>query len=111
MLGAVIVLVTLAGVAGIGWACMGFWPDGWRLAVVAGAALAMSSTAIGLATLDERNILPTTGGQNILSVSLFQDIAAIPLLALIPLMAEGSPSTVRMQDMVRSDRAKSMGWP
>jgi glutathione-regulated potassium-efflux system ancillary protein KefC len=54
---------------------------------VAGAALAMSSTAIGLATLDERNILQTTSGQNILSVSLFQDIAAIPLLALIPLMA------------------------
>jgi glutathione-regulated potassium-efflux system ancillary protein KefC len=80
-------LGSLVLIAGIGWACMGFWPDGWRLAIVAGAALAMSSTAIGLATLDERNILQTTSGQNILSVSLFQDIAAIPLLALIPLMA------------------------
>ncbi|MBW8760247.1 MAG: glutathione-regulated potassium-efflux system protein KefC [Burkholderiales bacterium] len=85
--GSVQLLGSLALIAGIGWACMGFWPDGWRLALVAGAALAMSSTAIGLATLNERNILPTTGGQNILSVSLFQDIAAIPLLALIPLMA------------------------
>jgi len=47
----------------------------------------MSSTAIGLATLNERNILQTTSGQTVLSVSLFQDIAAIPLLALIPLLA------------------------
>ena len=85
--GSVQLLGSLALIAGIGWACMGFWPDGWRLALVAGAALAMSSTAIGLATLNERNILLTTGGQSILSVSLFQDIAAIPLLALIPLMA------------------------
>jgi glutathione-regulated potassium-efflux system ancillary protein KefC len=85
--GSVQLLGSLALIAAIGWACMGFWPDGWRLALVAGAALAMSSTAIGLAMLNERNILLTTAGQNILSVSLFQDIAAIPLLALIPLMA------------------------
>ena len=85
--GSVQLLGSLALIALIGWAGMGFWPDGWRLALVAGAALAMSSTAIGLATLNERNILQTTSGQNILSVSLFQDIAAIPLLALIPLMA------------------------
>ena len=85
--GSVQLLGSLVLIAAIGWACMGFWPDGWQLAVVAGAALAMSSTAIGLATLNERNILQTTGGQAILSVSLFQDIAAIPLLALIPLMA------------------------
>ena len=85
--GSVQLLGSLALIAAIAWACMGFWPDGWRLAVIAGAALAMSSTAIGLATLDERNILQTTVDQSVLSVSLFQDIAAIPLLALIPLMA------------------------
>jgi glutathione-regulated potassium-efflux system ancillary protein KefC len=59
----------------------------WRLAVVAGLALAMSSTAIGLAVLNERNLLPTPGGQSVLSVALFQDIAAIPILALLPLLA------------------------
>jgi glutathione-regulated potassium-efflux system ancillary protein KefC len=80
-------LGSLALIALIGWACLGFAADAWPLAVVAGAALAMSSTAIGLATLNERNILQTTVGQSVLSVSLFQDIAAIPLLALIPLMA------------------------
>jgi glutathione-regulated potassium-efflux system ancillary protein KefC len=80
-------LGSLALIALTGWACMGFSADAWPLALVAGAALAMSSTAIGLATLDERNILQTTVGQSVLSVSLYQDIAAIPLLALIPLMA------------------------
>src|ERR1700712_1196422 len=80
-------LGSLALIALIGWACLGFALDAWPLVVVAGAALAMSSTAIGLATLNERNILQTTVGQSVLSVSLFQAIAAIPLLALIPLMA------------------------
>ena len=78
---------SMALIAAIGWACLGFAADALPLAVIAGAALAMSSTAIGLATLAERNIVQTTVGQSVLSVSLFQDIAAIPLLALIPLLA------------------------
>ena len=85
--GSVQLIGSLVLIAAIGWGCLGFTYDAWPLAVVAGAALAMSSTAIGLATLDERNILQTTVGQSVLSVSLLQDIAAIPLLALIPLMA------------------------
>ncbi len=59
----------------------------WQLALVAGLGLAMSSTAIGLGVLNERNLMPTTAGQNVLSVSLFQDISAIPILALLPLLA------------------------
>jgi glutathione-regulated potassium-efflux system ancillary protein KefC len=59
----------------------------WRLAVVAALGLAMSSTAIGLGVLAERNILATTAGESILSVSLLQDIAAIPILALVPFLA------------------------
>jgi glutathione-regulated potassium-efflux system ancillary protein KefC len=62
----------------------------WRLALVAGLALSMSSTAIGLAVLGERNMLPTTAGQSVLSVSLFQDVAAIPILAVLPLLAVGA---------------------
>jgi glutathione-regulated potassium-efflux system ancillary protein KefC len=58
-----------------------------RLALVAGLGLGMSSTAIGLAVMNERNLMPTTAGQSVLSVSLLQDIAAIPILALIPLLA------------------------
>lgn len=58
----------------------------WRLAVVAGLGLSMSSTAIGLGVLGERNLLGTTAGQSVLSVSLLQDVAAIPILALLPLL-------------------------
>jgi glutathione-regulated potassium-efflux system ancillary protein KefC len=49
----------------------------------------MSSTAIGLAVLNERNLTSTTAGQGVLSVALLQDIAAIPILALVPLLALG----------------------
>src|SRR3982751_380142 len=59
----------------------------WRLAVVAALGLAMSSTAIGLGILAERNVLATTSGESILSVALLQDIAAIPILALVPFLA------------------------
>ena len=59
----------------------------WQLSLVAGLALAMSSTAIGLSVLAERNLMPTTAGQSVLSVALLQDMAAIPILALVPLLA------------------------
>ncbi|HET7526037.1 MAG TPA: cation:proton antiporter, partial [Burkholderiaceae bacterium] len=62
----------------------------WRLAVVAALGLAMSSTAIGLAVLNERNLAGTTAGQGVLSVALLQDIAAIPVLALVPLLGRGT---------------------
>ena len=59
----------------------------WQLALVAGLGLAMSSTAIGLSALAERNLMGTRSGQSVLSVALLQDIAAIPILALVPLLA------------------------
>jgi glutathione-regulated potassium-efflux system ancillary protein KefC len=61
----------------------------WRLATVASLGLAMSSTAIGLGVLNERNLMSTTAGQSVLSVALLQDIAAIPILAIVPLLAAG----------------------
>jgi glutathione-regulated potassium-efflux system ancillary protein KefC len=59
----------------------------WRIALVASLGLAMSSTAIGLGVLAERNLMATTSGQSVLSVMLLQDVAAIPILALVPLLA------------------------
>ena len=59
----------------------------WRVALVAALGLAMSSTAIGLGVLNERSLLNTTSGQGVLSVALLQDVAAIPILALLPLLA------------------------
>jgi len=59
----------------------------WRSALVAGMGLALSSTAIALQVLTERNLLPTAGGNAGFSVLLFQDIAVIPMLAVLPLLA------------------------
>lgn len=59
----------------------------WKVALVVGAALALSSTAIAVATMTERNFLPTPTGQSGFAILLFQDIAAIPLLAIVPLLA------------------------
>lgn len=59
----------------------------WRIALVAALGLAMSSTAIGLGVLGERGLMNTPSGQSVLSVALLQDVAAIPILALLPLLA------------------------
>jgi glutathione-regulated potassium-efflux system ancillary protein KefC len=61
----------------------------WRIALVAALGLAMSSTAIGLGVLAERNLMATSSGQGVLSVMLLQDVAAIPILAFVPLLAGG----------------------
>jgi glutathione-regulated potassium-efflux system ancillary protein KefC len=59
----------------------------WPLAVAASLGLAMSSTAIGLAVLDERKAMPTNAGQGVLAIALFQDVSAIPILAAMPFLA------------------------
>jgi len=59
----------------------------WRVALVAALGLALSSTAIALQVFGERNLLPTSSGQAGFSILLFQDVAAIPILALLPLLA------------------------
>jgi glutathione-regulated potassium-efflux system protein KefB len=62
---------------------------GWRGSIVAGLALAMSATAIALQLLDERGDMQTTYGQRAFAVLLFQDMAVVPILALIPLLSPG----------------------
>ncbi len=59
---------------------------GWKIALVAGLGLALSSTAIALQAIGERNLMPTSSGQAGFSILLFQDVAAIPILALLPLL-------------------------
>jgi len=61
------------------------WP--WQVALAAGLGLSLSSTAIALQPLTERNLLGTPGGRSAFSILLFQDIAVIPMLALLPLLA------------------------
>ncbi|MDT7519495.1 glutathione-regulated potassium-efflux system protein KefC [Rhodoferax sp. TBRC 17660] len=63
---------------------------GWRLSLVGALGLALSSTAIALQVMEERNLLPTPSGQAAFSILLFQDVAAIPILALLPLLGAAS---------------------
>jgi glutathione-regulated potassium-efflux system ancillary protein KefC/glutathione-regulated potassium-efflux system protein KefB len=64
----------------------------WRIAVAAGLVLAMSSTAIVLANLEERGLRQGPVGEAAFAVLLFQDLAVIPLFALMPMLAT-APAT------------------
>ncbi|MCP4385700.1 MAG: potassium transporter [Hyphomicrobiales bacterium] len=59
----------------------------WTVALAIGMVLALSSTAIVLQTLNEKGLMKSDGGEASFSVLLFQDIAVIPMLAFIPLLA------------------------
>lgn len=59
----------------------------WQQSLALGMTLSLSSTAIVLQTLNEKNLMKTAAGQSSFSVLLFQDIAVIPMLALFPLLA------------------------
>ncbi|MDP5335173.1 MAG: monovalent cation:proton antiporter-2 (CPA2) family protein [Paracoccaceae bacterium] len=80
--GAQIVLTTAAVMA----AAMAFGLD-WSTGLAVGLVLALSSTAIVLQTLSEKGLMQTGGGRSAFSVLLTQDIAVIPMLALMPLLA------------------------
>ena len=59
----------------------------WQQALAVGLILSLSSTAIVLQTLREKGLMNTSGGRSIFSVLLFQDLAVIPMLALLPFLA------------------------
>ncbi|MEY2505975.1 MAG: glutathione-regulated potassium-efflux system ancillary protein KefC [Verrucomicrobiota bacterium] len=61
----------------------------WKSSLAVGLILTMSSTAIVLQSLAERGLMKTPAGEGSFAVLLFQDIAVIPILALIPLLASG----------------------
>jgi len=96
-LGGVQVALTIAAVALIARAL------GQPLAIglVAGMGIAMSSTAIGLASLGEKNLLQTPGGQASFAVLLFQDLAVIPLLLVIAVLA-GEASEFAWRDLAKA---------
>ncbi|WP_027995367.1 glutathione-regulated potassium-efflux system protein KefC [Simplicispira psychrophila] len=58
----------------------------WRVGLVGALGMALSSTAIALQTLQERHLMQSKSGQTAFSILLFQDVAAIPILALLPLL-------------------------
>ena len=90
-LGGLQVLVTvIAGTAiafGVGMLALPGFSISWQASVVLGCALAMSSTAILAKTLAERLELNSEHGRRMIGVLLFQDIAVVPMLVLIPALA------------------------
>jgi len=80
----------------------------WRIALVAALGLALSSTAIALQVMGERNLLPTSSGQAGFSILLFQDVAAIPILALLPLLA-GAAAARGPQDSLWLEALQILG--
>ena len=82
-LGGLQVVLTVAAITGISMA-LGYK---WQIGVAVGCILTLSSTAIVLQTYNEKQLMQTAGGQAGFAVLLFQDVAAIPMLALMPLLA------------------------
>jgi monovalent cation:proton antiporter-2 (CPA2) family protein len=78
-----VVLTTM----GIGAAAYFGFGETWRSALVVGFGLSMSSTALALQLLAERGQLNSKFGRSAFSILLFQDIAVLPALALLPLLA------------------------
>ncbi|WP_353475090.1 monovalent cation:proton antiporter-2 (CPA2) family protein [Salipiger sp. H15] len=76
-------VLTAALVGGILWAA----GQAWQVGLAVGLVLALSSTAIVLQTLNEKGLMQSDGGQASFAVLLFQDIAVIPTLALMPFLA------------------------
>jgi monovalent cation:proton antiporter-2 (CPA2) family protein len=78
----------------------------WSGAIVLGAGLAMSSTAIVLPMLAEADLLQSRAGRDGFAVLLFQDLAFIPLFALVPLLAERTlPDHLPWHDVARAAAA------
>lgn len=71
----------------------GLIANDWREAVAMGLILALSSTAIVMQTLKERGLMDTSSGQQSFAVLLFQDIAVIPIIAFLPVLAHRTATT------------------
>jgi monovalent cation:H+ antiporter-2, CPA2 family len=79
----------------------------WRAAIAAGLTVAMSSTAIALQSLKERGEMGSEAGRTSFAVLLFQDIAVIPILALLPLLATVAPAAGASEGSLFHD---APGW-
>jgi glutathione-regulated potassium-efflux system protein KefB len=97
-LGTAQVVISAAAIAGLAYVA----GVSWQGAIALGAGLAMSSTAIVLPLLGERDLLRGRAGRDAFAVLLFQDLAFIPLVALLPLLANNTiPDQVPWHDVAR----------
>lgn len=91
VLGSLQVVVTMLAV----WAVANAFSIEWREGLILGGVLAMSSTAILAKILSERLELNTAHGRQIIGVLLFQDLAVVPLLIMVPALASGAETLAR----------------
>ncbi|MGD9951321.1 MAG: monovalent cation:proton antiporter-2 (CPA2) family protein [Burkholderiales bacterium] len=89
LLGPAQIASTVAATAALGWA----FDFELGIALIAGMGFAQSSTAIALGAMQERGLLQTAGAQSAISVSLFQDLAVIPLLLAVALIVPAAEPT------------------
>ena len=71
------------------------WGLGWQSAIALGAALAMSSTAIVVKLMADRLELESEHGRRVMAVLLFQDLAVVPLLVLLPALGSSPQELLR----------------
>ena len=96
-------LGTLVGHLGLGYLMVQFghhggllgWGINWQSAVALGGALAMSSTAIVGKLMSERLELESEHGRRVMGILLFQDLAVVPLLVLIPALGDSASELTR----------------
>ena len=100
------VVITIVGAVGLqvlltwAFALMGSsWGLDWKGALVLGAAMAMSSTAIVARLMAERRELESEHGRRVIGVLIFQDLAVVPLLVMIPALNSGG-----------AEMAESLAW-
>ncbi|MGA1083449.1 MAG: cation:proton antiporter, partial [Burkholderiaceae bacterium] len=86
-LGSAQVVLTIAAVSGLSLALSPFHGMPWQASVVLGCALAMSSTAMVMRMASDRGELETAHGRPVVGVLLFQDLAVVPLMIIVPALA------------------------
>ncbi len=91
-------VVTLGSVA-LSMVLPQFWPMTWQTALALSGALTMSSTAIVVKLMAERLELESEHGKRVMGVLLFQDLAVVPLLILIPALGAQGESLVNAMGM------------
>ncbi|PTQ71328.1 monovalent cation:proton antiporter-2 (CPA2) family protein [Celeribacter persicus] len=96
-LGGLQIIVTGAAIMGVA-----IWVgQSWQTGLALGMILSLSSTAVVLQTLSEKKLIHTSGGRASFSVLLMQDIAVIPMLALMPLLATSSQLSLNPDGSIR----------
>lgn len=110
-LGGLQMLITTAAIGGVAYGL----GQSWENSLAIGLILALSSTAIALQVLDEKNLMKTQSGKSGFAVLLFQDIAVIPIIAALPLLAIATLGTTTGSETAHAAESTNLiihlpGW-